>query len=70
MEQLRLQHAHLTPISKEQFKINISQLIIITSLINKIQQHLTDVICKQHLELAFTITQVVNQILFVYTLNI
>ena len=70
MEQLRLQLAHLTPISKELFKINISQLIIITSLIIEIQPHLIDAICKQHLELAFTITQVVNQILFVYTLNI
>ena len=70
MEQSRLQLAHLTPISKEQSKINISQLIIITSLIIKIQRHLTDVICKEHLELAFTITQVENQILFVSTLNI
>lgn len=70
MEQSLLQLAHLIPISKELFKINISQLIIITSLIIKIQQHLTDVICKQHLELAFIITQVENQILFAYTLNI
>ena len=70
MEQSRHQLAHLTPISKELFKINVSQLIIITSLINKIQPHLIDVICREHLELAFIIIQVESQILFVHTLNI